>query len=130
MREFDREREPMCETSEPGERLIAEREMPPISSEIGRRVLKVFGYQRAATIARKLRSNRSGVKAVINGKELPSTEMLLGIRRVTGVSLDWLLTGQGSKYPSTARPADPTPDTVTPTMWYSGEERHRPRRVL
>lgn len=93
-----RDREPMCETSEKGERLIQRDEVLGHGLEIGRRLLEVFGYQRISNIVFRLRSNRTEIDAVINGEALPTTELLLGINKITGVSIDWLLTGVGPRY--------------------------------
>lgn len=88
----------MCQTSEKGEKLFSRREMLPIALEIGRRILEVFGYQQISNIVFRLKSNRQEINSVINGEKLPATELLLGIQKETGVSLDWLLTGEGSKF--------------------------------
>lgn len=90
--------EPMCETSEPGERLVSRKEILPISLEIGRRLLDVFGYQRIRTLVFRLKTNSHELRSIINGEKLPSTELLIGIQRATGVSIDWLLTGEGPQY--------------------------------
>ncbi|MFT3743929.1 MAG: hypothetical protein QM785_06495 [Pyrinomonadaceae bacterium] len=92
-----REFEPMCETSEPGERLISREDMLPISLEIGRRILEVFGYQSISNIVFRLRTTKREIDDVINGERLPSAELLLCIRKATGASIDWILTGEGSR---------------------------------
>jgi hypothetical protein len=90
--------EPMCETTEPGERLISKEEMLPASLEIGRRIMEVFGYQQISAIVFRLKSTSEEIRSVINGEAMPSGELLLGIQRITGASTDWLLTGNGPKY--------------------------------
>src|SRR5262249_47263794 len=92
-------REPMCETSERSEKLISREQMLPIALEIGHRLLEVFGYQKISSIVFKLKANSNEIHSILNGEKLPSTELLIGIHKVTGVSLDWLLTGKGAKYP-------------------------------
>ena len=98
MRDHNREREPMCETSEKGERLFAREEILPISLEIGRRIMEIFGYQRISDIVFRLKSTSAEINAVINGQNLPSTELLLGINKTTNASIDWILTGKGAKF--------------------------------
>lgn len=98
MRRSCREFEPMCETSEPGERLISREDILPISLEIGRRILEVFGYQSISNIVFRLRSTKREIDNVVNGEALPSAELLLGIRKATGASIDWILTGEGSRF--------------------------------
>lgn len=131
MRECEMDREPMCETSEPGERLIPRQEMLPISLEIGRRVLEVFGYQSIAAIVFRLRSSRDEIDAVIDGKRLPSTELLLGIHKLTGASIDWLLTGQGARYIDISRINDDGNNTVLyPSLLLNGNNGSRSRQAL
>lgn len=102
---LDRNFEPLCETSEPSERLIARNEMLPISLMVGRRILEVFGYQRLPQIAFRLKLPVREIAAVLSGERLPSTEMLLCMSRLTGVSVDWILTGHGVKFISPAPPS-------------------------
>jgi transcriptional regulator with XRE-family HTH domain len=90
--------EPVCQTSEPGERLLAERDLLPVSLDIGRRILDVFGYQEISNIVFRLRSTPGEINAVVNGEMMPSVEILLGIQKLTGASIDWLLTGKGNKF--------------------------------
>lgn len=124
MRECEEDREPMCETSEPGERLIARGEMLPVKLEIGRRVLEVFGYQPVRKIVFRLRADRDEIDDVINGDELPSTELLLAIHKLTGASIDWLLTGKGEKYVNVVISGPgPLHDAAAPTLWFTNEER-------
>lgn len=94
------EGEPMCETSERGEKLFSGVEMLPIALDVGRRILEVFGYQELCKIVFRLKSNKTEIDDVINGDKLPSAELLLGIHKMTGVSIDWLLTGEGTKFRS------------------------------
>ena len=95
----------MCETSEPGERLISREDVLPISLEIGRRILEVFGFQSLTTIVFRLKSTKREIDEVVNGEMLPTAELLLGIKKVTGASIDWILTGEGLRFVvSTPRP--------------------------
>ncbi|HQZ97227.1 MAG TPA: hypothetical protein PLP21_12975 [Pyrinomonadaceae bacterium] len=106
MKRICRESEPMCETSEPGERLIEREDILPISLNIGRRILEIFGYQSIANIVFRLRSTRREIDDVVNGETLPTAELLLGIKKATGASIDWILTGEGPKFITpTARPS-------------------------
>jgi hypothetical protein len=91
--------EPMCETSEKGERLFSRNEILPIALEIGQRILEIFGYQEISKITFRLRSGSRDVNAIVNGEVLPSVELLLGIQKITGASIDWILTGKGDKFP-------------------------------
>ena len=121
----------MCQTSEMGEKLIKRTEMLPIALEIGRRIMEVFGYQQISNIVFRLKSNRGEIEAVVNGNELPSTELLLGINRVTGASIDWLLTGRGTKYMNMLKIVDTQQSNdVAPAMWFGGSERDRPGQLL
>lgn len=101
-----RELEPMCETSEPGERLISREELLPISLAIGQRILEVFGYQKISGIVFRLRSTKREIDGVVNGEKMPTSELLLGIRKVTGASIDWILTGLEPRYVGQVPPLD------------------------
>lgn len=90
--------EPMCETSERSERLFSQNEMLPAALDIGRRILEIFGYQEISKIIFRLKSNSREINEVINGDALPSVELLLGIQKMTGASIDWILTGKGNKF--------------------------------
>ena len=99
--------EPMCETSEKGERLLARDEILPAALEVGQRILEIFGYQEIAKIVFRLRSNSREINAVVDGDSLPSAELLLGIQKLTGASIDWILTGNGNKFLAAAQPEEP-----------------------
>jgi len=90
--------EPMCETSEQGERLLEDNDLLPISLGIGQRLLDLFGTQDIADLVFRLRSNPEELSGVIHGDALPTVELLLGIQKLTGASIDWLLTGKGAKF--------------------------------
>ncbi|MFM9903547.1 MAG: hypothetical protein ACKVQJ_03120 [Pyrinomonadaceae bacterium] len=122
MRVREREFEQLCKTSEKGERLISRDELLPISLEIGRRILEVFGYQHISNIVFRLKSNSREIYSVINGETLPSTEMLLGIHKTTGASIDWLLTGNGEKYLPVLQIADHSFEPVPPALWFTNRE--------
>jgi len=89
--------EPICETSERCEALLSVDQLEQIKFETARRVAEVFGYRSDREIACLLRTSCSAVNSVIEGRELPSTKLLLLIHCVTGVSIHWLLTGKGMK---------------------------------
>lgn len=127
--------EPMCETSERGEKLIPRDEILPIALDIGRRIMEVFGYQQISNIVFRLKSNKAEINSVINGETLPSTELLLGIHNMTGASIDWLLTGNGSKYLPVLLISDHSPvvqiaDTSSapapPALWFTNREQEGP----
>lgn len=95
--------EPLCETDEKNEKHFSEVEIRQVVSETRRRILEVFHYLADREIAFLLKTNSAQVKAVTKNGELPSTELLLNIHRITGVSMDWLLTGEGAKYKNTMK---------------------------
>jgi len=119
--------EPMCQTSEPGEHLYTRAELLPICLEIGRRMLKLFGYQGIRQIVFRLKSNPDEINSVIDGHALPSTELLLGMQKVTGVSIDWLLTGKGTEFlPAEDIQADGRTENADLLPFFIREERRRP----
>lgn len=118
MSKRDYNHEPLCETSEKGEKLISKDETLNTALDIGGRLLEVFGYQKISNIIFKLKSNPQEINAVLNGEALPSTELLLGIQKVTGVSIDWLLTGQGARYPIPIQFSERNYDPLPSAMWF------------
>jgi hypothetical protein len=98
MRESRPNNEPLCETSEKGEKIFTKDELVPVGLEIGRRILEIFGYQKISSIVFRLRSTSEEINAVIDGDEMPTVELLLAVHRTTGASIDWLLTGKGDRY--------------------------------
>ena len=121
--------EPMCETSEEGERLFTREVIQMTSFDIGERILSLFGYQTLANMVFRLRINSRELSAVIDGDEMPSVEMLLGIQKVTGASIDWILTGSGNRFVRTEELTPRPPENVvlstpqrqipprTPQLW-------------
>lgn len=61
------------------------------------RLNKVFNYASMAEVARKLKIPHATVRNYYQGR-LPATEVLIKIANETGVSLNWLLIGQGDMY--------------------------------
>ena len=90
--------EPLCETSEKGEKLFTREELVPVGLEIGRRILEIFGYQKISSIVFKLRLTADEINAVISGEAMPSVALLLAIHEATGASIHWMVTGKGEKY--------------------------------
>lgn len=97
--------EPMCETSEKGEKFFSRDELLLKTLEVGQRILEVFGYQAVSQIVFRLKTNRREIDEVISGEKLPSTELLLAIQKATGTSIDWLLAGRGEKYCAEVQPS-------------------------
>lgn len=91
-------KEPMCETDERGERIFTKSELSQVSLEINQRILEVFYFAGDREIAFLLQTHISNIKSFTERGEFPSTEILLLINKVTGVSIDWILTGKGTKY--------------------------------
>ena len=90
--------EPMCETSEKGERLFTREALQTSSFDIGSRIVSLFGYQKLSHIVFRLRIHSRELADVIRGDKLPSAEMLLCIQQTTGASIDWILTGTGTQF--------------------------------
>ena len=61
------------------------------------RLNKVFNHASMADVARKLKIPHATVRNYYFGR-LPATEVLIKIANETGVSLNWLLLGQGEMY--------------------------------
>lgn len=89
--------EPLCETSEKGEKLFIKAEIEQIGNEIGKRIVEAFHFLPDSEIALLLKTNSTVIRSIIEDGTLPPTEILLGIHKITGVSIDWLLTGKAAK---------------------------------
>lgn len=100
------------------------------AQEVGKRIIEAFGYRQVPDIAERLECDRRDVTAVINGKAMPPAMMLIAISKATGTSIDWLLTGNGVKYGRSSQADESSAETVTPAMWFAGEERERSPQVL
>ena len=125
MKKGDFNREPMCETSERGEKILSRDEMLPLALEIGRRLIEVFGYHGISNIVFRLRSNSDEINSIINGEILPSTELLLGMHKVTGVSIDWLLTGKGARYSIPLQIQEASYDRLPSALWFINQDDDR-----
>jgi len=113
--------EPKCETSETGERLITKTEILRVNMAVGRRILEAFDFQPISEIVFQLKTDRGELHSVLKSERLPSVELLLAIQRVTGISVDWLLTGEGNKHISHPRPV--LTDNVRQGPWTAGTDR-------
>ena len=89
--------EPLCMTSEKGEVIFSKEETQRIKTDIARRIIEAFGYQPNSEIAFLLKTTTTTIKSFIEGEEFPPAEILLSIHKITGVSIHWLLTGEGAK---------------------------------
>jgi transcriptional regulator with XRE-family HTH domain len=65
--------------------------------EFGKRFADACGTNKPAEIERKFGISYHTAKNYLEGR-LPSPEMLKEIKSLTGVQIDWLLTGEGSKF--------------------------------
>jgi hypothetical protein len=92
--------EPLCSTSERGEKLLSDDAMRQIAADISSRIIEAFHHLPDSEITFLLKTDSATVKTLIEGEQLPSTEMLLCIHKVTGVSIDWILTGKGANCPN------------------------------
>src|SRR5215213_3201087 len=90
--------ESLCLTSERGEKLFSADVLRQIAADISSRIIEAFHHLPNSEITFLLKTGSAIVKALIEGKQLPSTEMSLCIHKVTGVSIDWILTGKGAKH--------------------------------
>ena len=90
--------EPLCMTSEKGEVFFFADEKEDKIIDIAGRIIEAFAFQSASEIAFLLETNRKTVQSFNEGKEFPSTEILLSIHKLIGVSIHWLVTGEGTKY--------------------------------
>jgi hypothetical protein len=105
--------EPLCETSERCKPILSEGELERMRLDVGRRIAEAFDYRSDREIASLLKTRCKNVSAFISGDEFPSVEHLMLIHCLTGVSIDWLLTGEG------ARSNAPMSIVYAPEEWIS-----------
>ena len=98
-------RGPVCETLERTQQLFTEERVDRVRMGTANRVLEAFDHRPVMEIAAALKIDCETVRSVISGDALPATEMLIAIKEVTGVSIDWLLSGYSAVR---AEPALPT----------------------
>lgn len=67
-------------------------------TELFNRIVEAFGTDNGAEIGRKLKLSKNLVYRWRDGLGLPTSETLLDIFECTGVSLHWLMLGEGEKY--------------------------------
>ncbi len=68
-----------------------------MTDQFRERLNKVFNHASMADVSRKLKIPHATVRNYYLGR-LPATEVLMKIANETGVSLNWLLLGQGEMY--------------------------------
>lgn len=68
-------------------------------SDFGERLKQAYESHTVADLARKMGVTHQAAKNYVEGR-LPAAERLLEISNSTGCSIDWLLTGLGTKYRS------------------------------
>ena len=95
-----RSTEIICETTEPTGAPLAKDELERICTDVACRLHDAFDFRSVRDIAIILRASCRSVEAFINGREFPSTDLLLQAHAATGVSLHWILTGEGSRFPA------------------------------
>lgn len=66
-------------------------------STVAERLLEIIGARSKSEFARRCSVPESSVRQWVDGTSLPSAEKLIAIAGATGVSIDWLLLGRGSK---------------------------------
>ncbi len=88
----------LCMTTEKAQELFCQEELGQIKNNIGKRIIEAFEYKTHSEIASLMKTSCKTLTSNIEGQQIPPTEMLLCIHKLTGVSIHWLITGQGTKY--------------------------------
>jgi len=68
-------------------------------TELFNRITEAFGTDNGAEIGRKVKLSKNLVYRWRDGEGIPTSETFLRIFECTGVSLHWLMVGEGEKYP-------------------------------
>jgi transcriptional regulator with XRE-family HTH domain len=64
-------------------------------AEIGQRLRELRGNESQADFARRLKADKNTIGNYERGDRSPDLDFLIRLKEVTGVSLDWLATGEG-----------------------------------
>lgn len=75
-----------------------EGELEEIMKGFAVRLQDAFDSANDSAIARQIGTTQATVREYTGGRRLPIPEILLHISRRKGVSIDWLLTGRGTKW--------------------------------
>lgn len=86
--------------------------MSDFARTLGERIRQVRGALSQADFAAKIGINKNLLGKYERGESVPGGEILSQIHDTAGVSLDWLLTGQGQMRRDEAAPAAASPATV------------------
>lgn len=76
-----------------------------MNNDFVERLRKLFGHASMAEIARRIDVPHATIRNYFQGR-LPAPEVLIKLARETGVSLNWLLTGEGKMFAEGERPLD------------------------
>lgn len=71
---------------------------------IGERLRKIRGGLRQSEFAALVGSSQSGISAYEKGQRKPDYETLMRVSKIFGISLEWLLTGEGNMSPPVSSP--------------------------
>ncbi|MCS3608479.1 helix-turn-helix domain-containing protein [Erwinia rhapontici] len=73
---------------------------PPLGIEgFGERLVIVMREESVSSFAKRCGLSSETIKKYRNGKIIPGADKVLAISRSTGVSLSWLITGEGTPQP-------------------------------
>lgn len=90
-----------CNKSDAKKRASLSRHFPELENDAYKnRLTEVIGEESANSFARRAKIAPSTLLQHLNGKTLPTLEILLATAKTAGVSLLWLATGEGEKYPT------------------------------
>src|SRR5215813_1541999 len=70
------------------------------NKEFFTRLRELLKDYKQVEIARAIGVSKAMVSGYMTGKKMPGSEKLFKIARLTGISLEWLISGQGPKYRS------------------------------
>lgn len=106
---------------------IGDMAQPELIAAVGARtgqIVELLGVSQR-TLAARIGVSASFLSAVIAGKSQASIQMLIGLRREYGVSLDWYLLGRGVPFEAThhaRKPDDELVDHLLPAVLELGPE--------
>ncbi len=70
-----------------------------IARDFALRLKELIAFQSVRSFARSCQLSETALRKYLNGESTPNLERLIAIANQSGVTVEWLATGKGEKYP-------------------------------
>lgn len=94
-----------------------------IARDFALRLKELIAFQSVRSFARSCQLSETALRKYLNGESTPNLERLIAIANQSGVTVEWLATGKGEKYPP--------PNVVEPEGSYkTSPQLHEIERIV